>query len=223
MKKIISWKIIFFVLFLLVITNIAFLDGLVIGGYFNIKNDGSSVIESKIYPSISDSSYESLFCPSSCIAKIEQATMSSNIQKSEERSDELPFKNKADSDSDYSGAREFFVSFGGGSNSTDDWVDVPGLQAYVDSTKYGRIKSAAFEASVHIPTGNQTAYIRLYSVTEKHPVWNSEVSIEGGTPKLLISGPITLAAGKALYQVQMKTQLKFTAVLDQSRLHITTY
>ena len=64
--------------------------------------------------------------------------------------------------------------------------------------------------------------MRLYNVTDKHPVWFSDVSLEGGTPALLISKPITLDSGNKTYQVQMKTSLKFQAFLDQSRLHIIT-
>ena len=76
---------------------------------------------------------------------------------------------------------------------------------------------------MRIPTGNEVAYARLFNVTDKHPVWFSEVSLEGGTPQLLISQPVAFDSGRKLYQVQMKTSLKYTAILDQARLHITTY
>lgn len=120
-------------------------------------------------------------------------------------------------------AKEYFIPLGGGSSNADDWTDVPGLQAYVDTALYGRIKTVTFEASLRTPTGNQSANARLYNVTDGHPVWNSDVSIEGGTPQLLISSPITLGTGSKLYKVQMKTQLKFITYLDQSRIHIMTY
>ena len=111
-------------------------------------------------------------------------------------------------------------TFGGGSNSTDDWTDVAGLQVEADSTKYGDIKSVVFEAKVNTTTGNQIAYVRLFNVTDKHPVWFSDVSIDGGSTKLLVSKPITLDSGNKLYQVQMKTSLKHQANLISSRLHI---
>jgi len=119
--------------------------------------------------------------------------------------------------------KEYFVTFGPGSSIANDWTDVTGLQAYVDSTQYGRIKSVVFEANVFIPTGNETAYVRLFNATDKHPVWFSEVSLSGGQPQLLISQPITLDPGNKLYQVQMKTSLKYQANLAQSRLHISVY
>ncbi len=119
--------------------------------------------------------------------------------------------------------KEYFITFGSGSSAADDWADVTGLSAYVDSTQYGRIKSVTFEASVFIPTGNERAYVRLFNATDKHPVWFSEVSLEGGQSQLLISQPITLDPGNKLYQVQMKTSLKYQANLAQSRLRISVY
>lgn len=119
-------------------------------------------------------------------------------------------------------ARELVISFGSGESTANDWTDVPGVEAYIDSTKYGRIKSAVFEASLYTPTGNQTAYVRLYNVTDKNMVWPSELSIEGGEPKLLISSSLGLGSGNKLYRVQMKTQLKARTQLIQARVRITT-
>ncbi len=121
-----------------------------------------------------------------------------------------------------SGVKEFYVPFGSGSGSADDWTDIPGMQVYIDTTKYNKIKQAVFEATIRIPTGNQVAYAQLFNVTEKHPVWFSEVSLEGGTPKLLTSQPITLDKGNNLYQVQVKNSLRFPTFLDQARVHIIT-
>lgn len=118
--------------------------------------------------------------------------------------------------------KEYFVPLGSGSNASADWEDVPGAQAYIDSTSYGKIKSVTFEASFYTPTNNQIAYARLFNVTDKHPVWNSDVSIEGGTPILKISSPINLDSGSKLYVVQMKTQLQSRTNLENARIHITT-
>jgi hypothetical protein len=118
--------------------------------------------------------------------------------------------------------REFFIPFGVGSSNTGDWADVPGMQTTVDTTNYTTIKKVTFEATIRIPTGNETAYIRLYNVTDKHPVWYSELSLDGGNPKLLTSQNITLDAGSKLYQVQMKTSLQFDAFVDMARVRITT-
>lgn len=115
--------------------------------------------------------------------------------------------------------KEYFVSFGGGANQTDDWVDVPGATAEIDFGKYSDIKEIKFEASVSIPTANETAYVRLFNKTDKHPVWYSDISLTDG--QFGSSQPIIYDRGSKLYQVQMKTSLKFLANLVQSRVHIT--
>lgn len=161
-------------------------------------------------------SKENDICPQSCVSQIQEATASYKLstQSSTVVSKEAPASK---------GVKEFFIPFGAGSSSSSDWQDVEALQAYVDSANYGDLKSVVFEASVHVPTGNQTASVRLFNATDKHPVWFSEVLFNGGgSPQFLISKPITLDEGNKLYKVQMKTELQFKAILDQSRIHIIT-
>jgi len=119
--------------------------------------------------------------------------------------------------------KEYYIPLGSGSSTSSDWADIPGAGGYIDNTAYGKIKTVTFETSLYTPTGNQTAYARLYNVTDAHPVWNSDVSIEGGTAQLKISSPITLDSGSKLYQVQMKTQLSSRTNLENARVHILTY
>lgn len=118
-----------------------------------------------------------------------------------------------------SSIKEYFIPFGTGTNQTSDWADVPGLQANVDFGSYQNIKDIRFEVSVNIPTGNQTASVRLFNVTDKHPVWNSEVTTTSDVYK--VSPSLIYDKGAKTYQVQMKTQLKFLANLTLARIHIT--
>lgn len=159
-------------------------------------------------------------CPLSCVSQIQEATASVNLALPKTTVVPTPSPTTT---SVASFVREFYVPLGSGSNATDDWADVPGAQAYIDTTQYGSIKNVVFEASVSIPTGNQKAYVRLFNATDKHPVWFSDVSMEGGTGQLLISNSIALDSGNKLYKVQMKTSLKYTANLTQARVRITTY
>jgi hypothetical protein len=162
------------------------------------------------------SSISSSSCSDSCVSLINQATAS--VALSQPKTQTI-----VQSQPSSTANKEVFIPLGSGSNSSFDWADVSGAQVYVDSTKYGQIKSVVFEPSVHIPTGNETAYVRLFNVTDQHPVWFSDVSLSGGTPQLLFSQQITLDNGNKLYQVQMKTSLQYTAVLDQARIHIISY
>ena len=162
-------------------------------------------------------------CPQSCINQIDQALVSNKPAVLTPTPTPAPVNNSSSKITGSSQAKEYYVPFGSGSGSSNDWTDVPGLQANVDSNSYGTIKNVVFEASLHIPTGNQTVSVRLYNATDNHPVWNSEVTFNGNTSSvLLISPTVSLDNGNKLYKVQMKTQLQFQAILDQSRLHITT-
>lgn len=120
-------------------------------------------------------------------------------------------------------SKEFYVPLGTGSSSSVEWIDVPGVQAYIDSTSYNNIKSVTFEASLYTPTANQEAYARLYNITDSHPVWNSDVFINSTNHELKISSPINLDKGSKLYQVQIKTQLGSRTNLENARVHILTY
>ena len=151
-------------------------------------------------------------CPNACTNQIDTLKSAVNTIK------QSPIVEAQTSSS----SKEFFIPFGSGQSTATDWTDVPGLVSYIDSSAYGKIKSVTFEPSVYIPTGNETVWVRLYNLTDSHPVWFSEVSISGGTAQQLLSGPITLDQGIKRYSVQMKTQLAFIATLSQARVHITT-
>lgn len=116
--------------------------------------------------------------------------------------------------------RELFIPFGSGENSSDDWQDVPGAKAILTAENYPGHPAVTFEAQLFIPNGNQTVSARLFNATDQHPVWYSDVSLEGGTPALVTSRPVTLDPGTKTYQVQMKTTLKAPAVLRMARMHI---
>ncbi len=139
-------------------------------------------------------------CPIACINRINQAT-GKTVTNS---------------------AKEYYVPLGTGTNVTDDWTDVSGASAYIDTSAYNKIKEVRFEATVVTPAGSQRIWVRLYNATDKHPVWYSDVTTDASGPQLLTSPNITLDKGNKLYQVQMKSQLKVLTNLNQSRIHITT-
>lgn len=161
-------------------------------------------------------------CPQGCLTQITNAINSSKTAVVTPSPIVTPAPSQ-NTNTAFSQIKEYYVPFGSGSGSYSDWTNVPGLQASVDSSAYGTIKSVVFEASLHIPTGNETASVRLYDVTQGHPVWNSEIDFNGNTNSVFLASPnINLDAGNNVYAVQMKTQLQYNAVLDQSRIHITT-
>ncbi len=208
-NKFLSSKTAFKIFVFLVLLNLLFLDFILVNG------QKTQVIERTVSVPVTAN-----VCPANCLEEIKESTRSVNLAfvKTPTPTKIIPTQAQTSS----SLAKEFFVPFGTGSSSSDDWQDVAGLKATLDPANYGSIKTVVFEASVRIPTGNEIAYVRLYNITDKHPVWFSDVSLDGGVGQLLVSKPITLDSGNKTYQVQMKTSLKYPAFLDQSRLHIIT-
>lgn len=153
-------------------------------------------------------------CSNSCLAAIQQATQSATaVAKTAPQSQQQTS----------SGSQEFYVPFGSATVTSTTMQTVSGLQAYVNTANYPPIQQVFFEASVSVPTGNETVNVQLFNSTAQHPVWFSNVFFNGGTTgQLLTSQPITLDPGNNLYVVQMQTQLTFPAVLEQARLHIIT-
>ena len=195
----------FIVGFILVVVNLFYFD------FFAFKNIQTGAKES-ISPAISTAPVS---CPDECKTLISANTRAESTGVITPTSLPTPVRTKTSQ-------RDFFIDFGAGESKASDWVDLVGLEANIDNSKFGKIKQVVFEASLFIPNGNQKAYARLYNVTDKHPVWYSEVNHEGGTAKLLISPPIQLDQGDKLYRVQMKTSLSDTAKLLQARIRITS-
>lgn len=210
-KNLLSFKTIIIAFLLLIMANLLYLDFVY---YKSLRTPTEkNIAKPESSPSSKSPKSQSLeVCPNSCITEIYRSTMSA------QQTTDVPSSTPATAQS----ISEFFVPFGSGESLAPDWEDVTGLKSYIDTTKYPPIQKVVFEASIYVPTGNQKAEARLYNETDKHPVWFSEVSLEGGTPQFLISKPITLNKGEKLYKVQMKTSLKFKAILNQARVRITT-
>ncbi len=218
-SKFFSFKNILLLLFLLIFLNLLGLDLLIINGW-NVKMSEKIITTSVA----SHNSINTNVCSQDCIFKIN--AVSDMIKGNKAISltpSPTPFKQQVNTVSNSStSVKEYYVPFGSGSGSSPDWQDVSGLQASVDSASYGNIKSVVFEASLHVPTSNEIVSVRLYNATDKHPVWNSDITFIGDSSSVfLVSPSINLDSGSKVYKVQMKTQLQSPAILDQSRLHIT--
>lgn len=195
-----------------VILNLLVLNVWLIGSFSRMNAQKPKPIAAVTTPAPSVSDQK---CPLSCLGAINDATNSLNISPSVAKA--------VANNVSLPQTKEFYFPFGSGSSTAVDWTDVPGLQIYVDTTKYGKIKSAVFEASVNVPNGVEDVYVRLWNVTDQHMVWNSELFFPSGTTTTyLVSPAITIDPGNKLYKVQMKTQLKAPAYLNQARIHMLT-
>jgi hypothetical protein len=222
LKSLLSVKKILGLFLVLLFLNTIYIDILIIQGlggkqtivqrFESITNQAPTVLATP----------NSNICPQSCVTQINQALASNKPVVLSPTATPISTVSPL-SQTTTSSVKEYYVPFGSGSGSSSDWQDVPGLSAGVDSSAYGNIKSVVFEASLHIPTGNETAGVRLYNATDNHPVWNSELDFNGNSNSvLLVSSNLTLDSGNKVYKVQIKTQLQYQAILDQSRLHLTS-
>lgn len=223
LRKLISVKNLAKVFFFLLVLNLIYLDILLIQGIGSkqtiIQKFESITNQTPVPPSTPAQNV----CPQGCITQINQALASTKPVVLSPTATPAPVNNQPPLQNTAGQVKEYYVPFGSGSGSSTDWQDVAGLSASVDSAAYGNIKSVKFEASLHIPTGNETASVRLFNSTDGHPVWNSELNFNGNTNSVLLVSPsVSLDSGSKTYKVQLKTQLQYSAVLDQSRLHITT-
>lgn len=211
LKEYLSRKNIIAILLLGIFINLLFLDLIVLGSK-NTNTNSSSPSSQK-----TDSANS---CSNECKALIDESI--SNLNNVSTNLTPTPVSSTSTTQTS-TNVREYYVPFGSGSGSSSDWQDLAGLQASIDSKGYGNIKSVTFEVSLHIPTGNETVSVRLYNATDKHPVWNSEITFDGNSTSVFkTSSKISLDNGNVFYKVQIKTQLQFPAILDQSRVHITT-
>ena len=215
-KKIVSRQNLIFVFLFVILINLLYLD-LIIAKGTNIKT-----IEKIISAPTFDKSSDNTACLNECKALINEEIGKLN-KATPVISSPTPTKAPASAQTTSSTTKEYYVPFGSGSGSSLDWQDMAGLQASIDSNGYNSIKSVVFEVSLHVPTGNETASVRLYNSTDNHPVWNSELTFNGNSSSVFMSSDsISLDSGNKLYKVQIKTQLQYSAIVDQSRVHITT-
>jgi len=149
-------------------------------------------------------------CPSACLQLISQATHSSFLVS--QPSPTLKPQGSI--------VKEIYVPLGSGSTDSTDWVELPGVESFIDTTKYPSIQSVIFEALLRIPTGNGRVYAKLYNITDKHDAWNSEVYLEGREARRVEANNVVLAPGNKLYRVMLKSTMGCQAFLDFARVKI---
>ncbi|MBI5465539.1 hypothetical protein HY946_02925 [Candidatus Gottesmanbacteria bacterium] len=198
---------IFVLLFLIIVGNLIFLDL----NFFSKKEQKET---EKVFPVVKPvvkeekrEEREPTSCSAVCLQAINEATAS--IKLPIIKTTPSPVVTK-----------EVFIPLGSGSTKAISWVDLFGIEAYVDPSKYSKIKEANFEVALRIPTANGRAYARLYNVNDNHPVWGSEVWSEGQSGLMVRSGNISFNSGNKLYRVQMYSTMGYEAFLDNARIRI---
>jgi len=127
-NKFLSSQTILRILAFLILINTIYLDTLL------FKDKKTEIIEKTIQVPVALNA-----CPASCISEINNATRSATLPINN-----IPMPIPTSTIKSISPAqnfvKEFFIPFGTGSNSSDDWQDIPGLRATLDSGNYKNIK-----------------------------------------------------------------------------------
>lgn len=175
---------------------------------------------SSTFPSGQDNARD-FSCPQSCLSIIEQATKSSNtVAGSLSQLTANPSTTLGTSNTIARVARESYIPLGTGSTDKSSFADLTATETAIDPANYGTIKEAYFIASLKNTTRNGQVEAQLYNVTDKHPVWNSLVTMNGAESQTITSGKITLDTGNKLYRVQLKSTLNYTVSLDNAKIRI---
>lgn len=119
-------------------------------------------------------------------------------------------------------AKEYYIPLGSGTTLKSNWEDITATETLIDPSNYPGVKEIYFVASLRNPTQNGQIEAQLYNVTDKNPVWGSQVIMNGPASQTIQSEKIALPAGTKLYRVQLKSSLQFAAYLDNAKVRIIT-
>jgi hypothetical protein len=159
-------------------------------------------------------------CPQSCLDKINEATASIKTEKITS----VPVVQTVTVivTPPATQLKEYYVALGTGTGEGNDWKDIDNTDTKVDLSQFGKIKNIYFEVAGILHNDNVTANVRLYNVTDKQPVWNSEVTATKLKCQTLTSSAISLSSSSKTYRLQVKTTLNATVYVDQARLRVVT-
>ena len=155
-------------------------------------------------------------CPSACVQEFERISTTSAAQVQIKPSAAPVIQKQT---AEITTPRIVYIPLGIGSTTSNEWEDIAGAEAWVNTNDYSKNPTVYFEAGIRV-SPNGEVYARLYNVTDKHPVWNSEVKTSSGKSVTVESQNIFFDAGKKLYRVQIKSTLQYPANLDSSRIRI---
>lgn len=194
--------------------NLSFLDY----QFFFIKKSPTVEIKPLITPSLVKK--ETNFCPPACLDKINEATGSLNLKSSGIMTETI-INNPAPIVIN-NHPKEYFIPIdGAGSTTNGNWIDINGMEVYVDRDKYPAKISVYFEGSLKVKDNNGEAHARLFNVTKNVAADNSEISSIGSDYKRVSSGKINLAGGSNLYRVQMFSITQYEVSIQGAKIKIT--
>lgn len=204
MKSASYYQIVVTILLFMVAVNLLILDLKI----FSKKDSQINETQTTLLAPTTEKDTNTSSCPGSCIALINKATEASEIVQP------TPIIVKQ------TVQREFYVPLGSGSTLKGDWDDITTTDTLIDTANYGTIKEAYFIATLRNPIQTGDTQVRLYNVTDKHVVWNTELKMDGPVSLQVTSPKITLDTGAKMYRVQLKSGLQTPVFVDIAKVRI---
>ena len=117
--------------------------------------------------------------------------------------------------------KEIFVPMGSGTIKGKGFLDVPGVEVTIDTTKYSDIDYIVVEASIWVEGGNGRAWAQIRNVNDNNPIIESQISSYSGSAENKTSSHIPFPYAARTYSVQAKTDIEnFPAHVENARLKI---
>lgn len=106
------------------------------------------------------------------------------------------------------------------SNTNTDWTDVNPSEFYFDLASYPGAKTIRFSGYLRSVHATGPVYVRLYDVTNKRGVDNSDFSTSNNTFDRFESAALSIWRGNNLYRVQLRSPTATEAQFSEAKLKV---
>lgn len=210
-------KIIFTIIFLLALGNLAYLDTKIL---LNTQNQETPLVvseqEKATQPPPQVINIDK--CGSDCQNAIDEKIEAALKKLPKQTTTKIVEKETKPSTSQIS-----YIPVGSSlTTSLTDWKTIEAGATYVDKKEYGANLAITWEASVKTSHASGKVFARLYNDTHSVAVAGSEITSVFQTSTTIVSGNLSLWEGKNLYKVQIKSLDGQDVTFDSGKIKIVS-
>lgn len=121
----------------------------------------------------------------------------------------------------YEKAKNIWIPLVSSANTTNtNWTDVTPSDFYFDQEDYPGIKQVVFVAYLRAVDATGPVYARVYDVTNKRGVDNSEISTSSNSYQRFETTALSIWRGNNLYRLQLKSGIGTQVILSEAKLKV---
>lgn len=118
--------------------------------------------------------------------------------------------------------KEIYIYFGAnGSSQATSWADVPSSQIKFDTSNYPGAKAFYYDVNIQSDAPDRTAYSRIFDSTHGVGVVNSDVNYTGLASTIKESSALSLSSGALTLNIQVHSLNGNFAIVNNPRIRIT--